>query len=250
MTAAPSLYRQAADRLRRSRCAVALTGAGISVESGIPDFRSEDGLWSRYDPMEFGHIQSFRRDPSKVWRMLLEMDMLLSQAKPNPAHFALAELEKRNRLHSVITQNVDSLHQRAGSVRVVEYHGHNRALVCDWCGHAYKREGLAWQELPPRCSCSGPLRPNFVFFGEDIPPEIHRQAMDASQGCDLMLVVGTSGTVAPASYLPGIAKKHGAFIVEINPARTEISERVADLSIVENAGTALPTLVNTMDGLD
>jgi NAD-dependent deacetylase len=250
MTVDPSIYRQVADRLKRSRGAVALTGAGISVESGIPDFRSEGGLWSRFDPMEFGHIQSFRRDPAKVWRMLLEMDDLLSRAAPNPAHYALAELEKRNHLQAVITQNVDSLHQRAGSVQVVEYHGHGRSLRCDRCEQTYEREGLTSQPLPPRCSCGGPLRPNFVFFGESIPPEAHQKAMDAACKCDLMLVVGTSGTVAPASFLPGIAKEHGATIVEINPSRTEISRQIADVSIHETAGLALPCLVTAVVELD
>jgi NAD-dependent deacetylase len=244
-----SIYHRVANRLKHSRSAVALTGAGISVESGIPDFRSEGGLWSRFDPMEFGHIESFRRDPAKVWRMLLEMDELLSRAAPNPAHYALAELEKRRHLRSIITQNVDSLHQRAGSVEVVEYHGHGRNLRCDRCEQTYEREGLTSQTLPPRCSCGGPLRPNFVFFGENIPAEAHQKAMDAARHCDLMLVVGTSGTVAPASFLPGIAKDHGATIVEINPARTEISKEIADVSIHETAGLALPCLVDAVNEL-
>lgn len=250
MTAETSLYRRAADRLQRCRHAVALTGAGISVESGIPDFRSEGGLWSRFDPVEFGHIESFRRNPAKVWRMLLEMDALLSSAEPNGAHYALAELQKRKRLNSVITQNVDSLHQRAGSSQVIEYHGHGRSLRCDRCGKTYGREGFTWQELPPRCSCGGPVRPNFVFFGEDIPQDAHRKAMEEARACDLMLVVGTSGTVAPASLLPGIAKELGAFIVEINPERTEISRRIADLSIAESAGLALPGIVAVFDDLE
>ena len=247
MTPEITLYRQAAERLRHCRHAVALTGAGISVESGIPDFRSEGGLWSRFDPMQFGHIESFRRNPSKVWQMLLEMDALLSHSVPNGAHFALAELEKLNRLKSVITQNVDSLHQRAGSTHVIEYHGHGRSLRCDQCGRAYERQGLTWQELPPRCTCGGPLRPNFVFFGEEIPPDAHRQAIDAARACDLMLVVGTSGTVAPASFLPGIAKELGAFIIEINPERTQLSARLSDLCIAERAGTALPAIVVALD---
>jgi NAD-dependent deacetylase len=236
-------YKEAAIRLQQSRKAIALTGAGISVESGIPDFRSATGLWSRYDPLEFGHIESFRRNPAKVWQMLLAMDTLLNRAAPNPAHFALAELEQRELLKAVITQNVDSLHQRAGSSRVIEYHGHGRTLRCEQCGQEQARHPSGRRQLPPRCRCGGPLRPSFVFFGEDIPPEAHRQAMAAAEACDLMLIVGTSGTVAPASYLPVVAKEHGAYILEINPARTEISLRYADLSIVEPAGRALPAIV-------
>jgi NAD-dependent deacetylase len=241
-------HEQAANRLQLSRYAVALTGAGISVESGIPDFRSAGGLWSRFDPMEFGHIESFRRNPAKVWQMLLEMDALLEQATPNPAHVVLAQLEQRQLLKAVVTQNVDSLHQRAGSAAVIEYHGHGRTLRCEECGRVHARERLALATLPPRCSCGGPLRPSFVFFGEDIPPQAHRQAMEAVGACDLLMVVGTSGTVAPASYLPAVAKEHGAFILEINPVRTEISTRFADLSIAEPAGKALPGILAALDG--
>jgi len=243
-------HKQAADRLRQSRYAIALTGAGISVESGIPDFRSADGLWSRYDPMEFGHIVSFRRDPAKVWQMLLEMDALLHCSVPNPAHYALAELEQRRLIKSIITQNVDSLHQRAGSLRVVEYHGDGRTLRCDGCAQSYSRETVPFAKLPPLCWCGKPLRPNFVFFGEDISPTAHRDAVEAARHCDLMLVVGTSGTVAPASYLPAMAKQRGAFILEINPAKTEFSAKLADLSIAESAGTALPAIVAALDGLE
>jgi NAD-dependent deacetylase len=243
-------HKEAADRLRQSRCAIALTGAGISVESGIPDFRSADGLWSRYDPMEFGHIVSFRRNPAKVWQMLLEMDALLHRSVPNPAHYALAELEQRRIIKSIITQNVDSLHQRAGSLRVVEYHGDGRTLRCDGCAQRYSRETVPLAKLPPLCWCGKPLRPNFVFFGEDIPPAAHRDAMEAARHCDLMLVVGTSGTVAPASYLPAMAKQGGAFILEINPAKTEFSAKLADLSIGESAGIALPAIVAVLDGLE
>jgi NAD-dependent deacetylase len=243
-------HKEAAERLRQSRYAIALTGAGISVESGIPDFRSADGLWSRYDPMEFGHIVSFRRNPAKVWQMLVEMDALLHGSVPNPAHFALAELEQRRIVRSIITQNVDSLHQRAGSRHVVEYHGDGRTLRCDGCARSYSRETVALDALPPLCSCGKALRPNFVFFGEDIPSAAHRDAMEASRHCDLMLVVGTSGTVAPASYLPAMAKQAGAFVVEINPEKTEFTARLADLSIAEPAGQALPAIVAVLDGME
>jgi len=240
-------YRQISDRLLRCRHAVALTGAGISVESGIPDFRSETGLWSKYDPMEFGHIESFRASPAKVWKMLSEMDRLLSKARPNVAHFALADLEARGILKAVITQNVDSLHQRAGSRAVIEFHGHNRELRCDGCGKHFLRETISLKELPPRCPCGDPLRPDIVFFGENIPPEAHRQAVAAAGECDLMLVVGTSATIAPASYLPVIAKKKGAFLLEINPAVTELSGRMIDFRIAEPAGKALAGLVAALD---
>jgi NAD-dependent deacetylase len=240
-------YRLTANRLRQSGHAVALTGAGISVESGIPDFRSEKGLWTRYDPMEFGTIQSFRAHPEKVWKMLLEMDGLLSNAQPNAAHLALADLERRGILKAVVTQNVDSLHQKAGSCRVIEFHGHNRTLSCIRCGKQFCRANVSLTRLPPPCSCGGALRPDLVFFGENIPPEAHQQAIWEAEHCDVMLIVGTSATVAPASYLPYTAKERGAFILEINPARTELSYRTTDLHIQESAGQALPAILSALD---
>jgi NAD-dependent deacetylase len=162
-------YRRMAERLLRSAYVVALTGAGISVESGIPDFRSAGGLWSKYDPMEYGTIESFRANPAKVWKMLAELDEVLLRADPNPAHRALAELEKRGILRLIITQNVDSLHQRAGNTKVVEFHGNNRTLRCDSCGQVFSRASVSLKNLPPRCPCGEALRPELVFFGEPIP---------------------------------------------------------------------------------
>ncbi|SMC18072.1 NAD-dependent deacetylase [Desulfacinum hydrothermale DSM 13146] len=240
------LIQQAADRLLSSAWAVALTGAGISVESGIPDFRSPGGLWSKYDPMEYGDIQSFRRNPGKVWRMLLDMDHLLQSAAPNPAHYALARLEQEKILKGVVTQNVDSLHQRAGSRKVVEFHGHGRSARCDGCGRHFPREHLDLKELPPRCPCGGPIRPNFVFFGEAIPVEAQNEALRWVERCDVLLVVGTSATVAPASHLPIIAKGRGAFIIEINPQESDLTPTLTDLYIGEPAGRALSALVSAM----
>lgn len=240
-------YRQAARSILRSHRAVALTGAGISVESGIPDFRSPEGLWTRYDPLEFGHIQSFLADPAKVWRMLIEMDRLLTGAEPNPAHLAVAELEQRGRLRGVITQNVDSLHQRAGSRHVVEFHGHGRTLGCIRCGRHRDRQTVCLESLPPLCECGGPLRPDFVFFGEEIPVQAHKEALDLVGRCDLLLIVGTSASVAPASSLPALAKENGAFVIDINTGRTDLAERLIDLHISQPAGVALPAILEAMD---
>jgi len=242
-------YEIAAERILRSRYTVALTGAGISVESGIPDFRSPGGLWSKYDPMEFGHIESFRANPGHVWKMLLEMDDVLQHASPNPAHFALANLEKRGLLKQIITQNVDSLHQRAGSCNVIEFHGHNRTLRCERCGIRFSREKVSLAEIPPYCQCGSPLRPDFVFFGESIPPTAHEQAMAAAENCEVMLVIGTSATVMPAALLPSSAKRRGAFLLEINPGPTELSFRMSDLHIPEPAGKALPAIIAALDQL-
>lgn len=241
-----SVIEQAAARLRASSWAVALTGAGISVESGIPDFRSPGGLWSRYDPMEYGDIRSFRMNPGKVWRMLVDMDRMLQGARPNPAHYALASLEREGVLKGVITQNVDSLHQRAGSRTVVEFHGHGRSARCDECGREVPREALTLTDLPPRCGCGGPMRPNFVFFGEAIPRAAYLQAAHMMERCDLLLVVGTSATVAPASHLPLMAKGRGAFLIEVNPNETELTAVHTDLHIPLSAGQALPAIVSAL----
>jgi NAD-dependent deacetylase len=240
-------YRRMAERISRSSYAVALTGAGISVESGIPDFRSAGGLWSKYDPSEFGAIDSFRANPGKVWKMLVELDEVLASADPNPAHRTLAELEKRGILRLVITQNVDSLHQRAGSTKVVEFHGNNRTLRCDACGRSFPRARVSLASLPPRCSCGGALRPDLVFFGEPIPGDAYHQAMAAAEKCDFMLIVGTSASVAPASQLPRLAKQNGAFLLEINPKASELSCHLTDFRIAEPAGIALPGILAALD---
>jgi NAD-dependent deacetylase len=234
-----NIYHQFSQFLVKSRYAMALTGAGISVESGIPDFRSKGGLWSKYDPMEYAYIDSFRVNPGKVWNMLAEMDSLFAGACPNDAHLALAEMEKLGIVRMVVTQNIDSLHQRGGSSNVVEFHGHFRSLHCDRCFRVYMREGLLFDKLPPLCSCGGPLRPDIVFFGEGIPQDAYLSAVEAAGKCDLMLVVGTSASVAPASELPRIAKRAGARILEINPGKSELSGLITDLHIAESAGKAL-----------
>lgn len=236
-------FKGVAERLLQSRHAVALTGAGISVESGIPDFRSKNGLWSRFDPMEYAHIDSFRAHPQKVWNMLFEMDSLVGNAKPNAAHHALAQLESMGVLKALVTQNIDSLHQKAGSVNVIEFHGHGRTLRCDRCHQRFDRTSLSFEKLPPLCACGAPLRPEIVFFGEDIPREAYRQAMAATQRCDFILVVGTSATVAPASFLPRTAKNNGAFLLEVNPTKTQLTEMYSDLHLADSAAIMLPAIL-------
>ena len=236
-------YRTFSEFLLKSRYAVALTGAGISVESGIPDFRSKNGLWSRYDPQEYAYIDSFRVDPGKVWKMLVEMVALFDRVGPNDAHLALGELEQIGIIKTVVTQNVDSLHQRGGSSDVVEFHGHFRSLHCDNCSRIFTREEVSFRNLPPRCSCGGPLRPDIIFFGEGIPSEAYSRALEAAGKCDLMLVVGTSASVAPASQLPLIAKRRGARLLEINPIASELTEGLTDVHIMEPAAKALKSIL-------
>jgi len=229
-----------------SRLTVAFTGAGISVESGIPDFRSKGGLWERFDPMEYATIQAFRRQPAKVWTMLQDLDALLTRARPNSAHLALADLEAKGLLAGVITQNIDNLHRSAGSQRVIEYHGNAHRFICLDCGRGSARESLDFSHGPPLCGCGGLIKPDVVFFGEPIPPGAQEDAMELAETCSLMLVIGTSAEVAPASYLPHIAKEHGALIVENNLERTGLTRRITDYFLEGPAGRLWPQVINSL----
>jgi len=235
-----------AELILQSRNVVALTGAGISVESGIPDFRSAGGLWSRFDPLEYATIHAFRKNPAKVWELLQEMDRIITAARPNPAHLALAELEAQGKLLGVITQNVDNLHQAAGSQKVVEYHGNAHRFVCDTCRGQYPRETLDFEQTPLYCHCGGLIRPDVVFFCEPIPPAAREEAEDLASSCDLLLIIGTSGEVSPANYLPQIAKDHGALIVENNLEPTRLTRTVTDYFLPGKAGEMWPEILRAM----
>jgi NAD-dependent deacetylase len=236
---------QATELLFNSKKAVALTGAGISVESGIPPFRGAHGLWTKYDPEEYTHINAFRSNPSKVWKMLIELWDVINKAKPNPAHIALAELEDLGILSSVITQNIDGLHTRAGSKKVIEFHGSHNKFACVWCGKKIDSGQLLMDVIPPLCSCGKPLKPDIVFFGEPIPQDCLLESFNETESCDLMFVIGTSAVVAPASSLPVLAKQIGASVIEINTSPTHLTNNIADISIIEEAGTSLPKLVKS-----
>jgi NAD-dependent deacetylase len=238
--------RELAELIRRHPRVAALTGAGISVESGIPDFRSPGGLWSRFDPMEYAHIRAFRRNPAKVWQLLKEMDDTITRARSNPAHYALAELEAKGFLTGIITQNVDNLHQAAGSRRVVEYHGNALRFICDTCKGHHPRETLDFSQTPLYCLCGGLIRPDVVFFGEQIPTRAQEEATELAQHCDLLLVIGTSGEVAPASYLPAIAKEWHAVIVEANLEPTRLTISVAHHFLPGSAGETLPLVLKEL----
>lgn len=237
------LIKKTAQAIRRSKKVVALTGAGISVESGIPDFRGPSGLWEKFDPMEYATIDAFVADPQKVWAMLKEMGSLVERAEPNPAHIALAQLERMGFLSSIVTQNIDNLHQAAGSQRVIEFHGNSSTLLCMSCGRLVDRKEIVLEPLPPRCSCSGVLKPNVVFFGEAIPWKAHLEAKEEAGSCELMLVVGTSAVVAPACDLPLIAKKAGATIVEVNLEETQLTQHISHWILKGSASALLKALV-------
>jgi NAD-dependent deacetylase len=236
-------YEKAAAMLRGARRVVAFTGAGVSVESGIPPFRGPGGLWSRYDPVVLD-IDYFRCNPGVAWKVIKEIFYdFFGEARPNDAHLILAAWERRGLLASIITQNIDNLHQAAGSRVVHEYHGTSSVLLCDRCGARLPASAVSLDSLPPRCTtCGGVLRPDFVFFGEPIPEAAASAAEREAREADLFLLVGTTGEIMPASMVPRHAKAHGAAIVEINPAASLYTDDITDVHLRVPATEAMRRL--------
>jgi len=240
--------REAARLLADRRNAVALTGAGISVESGIPSFRGAQGMWEKYDPAEYATLHAFMTSPRKVWGMLSEMVSVCGNAAPNAAHKGLAALEERGLVRAVITQNVDGLHQAAGSRRVIEYHGNLDELICVYCWKRYPTRDRWTPGAVPVCDCGEILKPNVVLFGEPIPWLAQEQAEVEARACGVLLVIGTSAQVSPACDIPRIAKDAGAAVVEINPEETSLTRTVADLHLHGSASDILPILLEKAGG--
>lgn len=224
------MINEVAKKIKKSKYIVTLTGAGISVDSGIPDFRSKGGIWEKYDPYEYANIESFKKDPEKVWKFLHEFLGKYSEVKPNPGHIALARLEEAGYLKTIITQNIDGLHQKSGSKNVIEIHGSSRELICLYCNKKYIFEEKKYNTKNniPLCECGKILKPNVIFFGEQLPQKALEESFWAIENCDLLIVVGTSGVVAPVSNFPYIAKNNGAYIVEINLNKTPITSYITD----------------------
>lgn len=233
--------------LRRARRAVVLTGAGISTPSGIPDFRSEgSGLWAREEPLAVASLSAFREQPEKFFRWFQPLAGQIFAARPNGAHLALADLERAGRVQLVITQNIDGLHQKAGSQKVVEMHGSLRTLTCTDCFQRVESEGClpAYLQtgLAPLCPrCGGVLKPDVILFGEQLPQKAWRQAQAAARGCDLMVVAGSSLEVLPVASLPMTALEHGAHLVIINQTETYLNVR-ADAIFTTDVAAVLPRI--------
>ena len=242
------LIKRAAKDLAAAGNVAALTGAGISIESGIPPFRGKGGLWERFDPMEFAHIDALMRDPAKVWKLFVkELKEPLDRAKPNEGHKGLVKLEARDKLKTIITQNIDGLHQAAGNTDVIEYHGTFAWQRCMNCNKKYETRKVDISQIPPRCACGGILRPDIVFYGETIPADAILRSRQAAADCDLMLVVGTSAEAQPAAMIPVIAKDNGAKIVEINPERTLFTDQISDYLIMGKAGEVMNRILAALE---
>lgn len=220
---------KAVNILKQKKHITVFTGAGISVESGIPPFRGKDGLWEKYDPY-FLHINYFLNNPKKSWELNKKLFYsMFSESKPNRAHQVVADLEKKGFVDAVITQNIDNLHQEAGSKNVYEFHGTYKNLVCIDCEEkvVFKEEYL--KDLPPRCDkCNGLLKPDYIFFGEGIPQKAYQASIKEAETADVFLVIGTTGEVTPASLIPNFASKNGATIIEVNIERSNFTNRITD----------------------
>ncbi len=240
----------AAQLLSSARRGLALTGAGISAESGIPTFRGEGGLWTKYDPIKVASIGYFMADPAAYWRVSKERGNVALAAKPNPAHEALARLESEGHLSAVATQNTDGLHQDSGSKRVIELHGSGRMVECLDCGHREPRAQVQQRlgdQMPPRCLvCNGAfLKPTVILFGEPMPQLAVQEAFELARRADVMLVVGSSLVVFPAAEVPLIAARAGAAMIVINAEPTPV-DKLAEVVIHGRAGEVLPEILRAM----
>lgn len=241
---------QAAQMIIDSKSTIALTGAGVSTKSGIPDFRGADGLWTKVDPAKFASLNGFLSEPMAWWELALELAPSLMNAKPNPAHTKLVELEKMGLLDWVITQNVDGLHQRAGSQYVLEIHGSLFSGTCTVCQYQvdrqYLEKAMKKRQIPVMCpSCGGLVKLDTVFFGEALPQKELAMAIESARQCQLMLAIGSYLVVYPVASLPTIAKQSGAQLIIINQEPTPF-DSVADIVFTAEAGETLTTMVEAI----
>jgi NAD-dependent deacetylase len=242
------LITRAAGLLRQADYTVALTGAGHSTPSGVPDFRSPDsGLWTQVDPLAVASLFAFRLRPQDFYDWIRPLARTMLEAQPNPAHYALARLEAVGLVKSIITQNIDGLHQKAGSQRVHEVHGHLREATCIQCYKAVPADNLIAEFLEggpvPRCACGGVMKPNVILFGEQLPLNVLTAARQDTKACDLMLVIGSSLTVEPVADLPLMALGHRAKLIIVNYQPTHLDER-ADVLIHADLAEVLPRIAD------
>lgn len=237
---------QAVKIIREKQKGVAFTGAGLSTASGIPDFRSKDGIWAQYPVREYAYIDAFLENPEKVWSFFRLRQNEMIKAQPNPGHAALAKMEELNYLTAVITQNIDGLHQKAGSVHVLELHGSLNSLVCLECGKTIETEKYSGVSGVPRCGCGSALKPGVVFFGEPLLQGIFNQAMDEALKTHFMILAGTSGVVYPAAQIPYCAKRTGGMIIEVNREETPLTKSITDVFLQGEVQEILPELLKRL----
>ena len=238
------MFATVADTIKAAKKIVFVTGAGISQESGIPTFRGKDGLWRKYDPMQLATIDAFFDNPKLVWEWYEERRKNILNAQPNLGHTAIAQLEKYKEV-VVLTQNIDGLHQRAGSTNVLELHGSIIRIKCTVCN--FKDEiTTSFRDLPPSCRCGSMLRPDVVWFGEPLPQDVWQRAIIHASSCDVMIIAGTSLVVSPANSLPVFAKQNNSLLIEVNPEETLMSSEM-DLSIKATSAKALPNLIRIFE---
>lgn len=239
------LIKSAAVLIINARRRIAFTGAGISVESGIPPFRGQGGLWNKYDP-KFLDINYFHDYPDKSWDVIYKIFYeFFSNAKPNKAHVALAEMEKMGFLQGVITQNIDNLHQQAGTRVIHEFHGNSTQLICKHCGQKYPVNKEILKKIPPRCNnCDSILKPDFIFFGESIPEPAMSDSFAEATKADLFILIGTTGEVQPAAMIPFTAKRNNAKIIEVNTVPSNYTGEITDIFLQGQAGEIMEKLLN------
>jgi len=233
---------QTREWLKQARSVAVLTGAGVSAESGVPVFRGKQGLWRKYRPEDLATPAAFERDPRLVWEWYNWRRSLVAKAQPNPGHYALADLEQRIPNFTLVSQNVDDLHEQAGSRNVLKIHGDIWLVRCTECRRQHIDPRPCLADIPPHCHCGGLLRPGVVWFGEDLPRSIWCRALEAARNAELFLVVGTSAMVYPAASLVRIAKRAGARVVEMNIAETVITSEI-DAFLSGPCGEILPKLI-------
>lgn len=233
-----------ANRLREAERVCALTGAGVSAESGIPTFRGADGTWAKYDLRSLATPEGFRADPRLVWEWYRLRQREISKASPNPAHLVLADMESSLPSFTLVTQNIDGMHRRAGNRRTIELHGSIWRMRCTRDGTVTDLD-CPVVDIPPMCACGSIMRPDVVWFGEPLPQAEVALASEAAGNCEVMLVVGTSAVVYPAAALPVIAKNSGALVLEVNTEPTDVA-MYSDATILGSAGTVLPEIWRIM----
>jgi len=238
----------AGNLLKNSKHTAAFTGAGISVESGIPPFRGEEGIWNKYDP-RYLELSYFMQNPANSWQVISEIFYEFSEkARFNDAHLVLAEWEKSGIVNCVITQNIDNLHQEAGSKTVHEFHGNMKSFVCVRCDEKFQFEDIDLKILPPVCRhCKGLIKPDFIFFGEGIPAGAYNDSLEAAYKADVFIVIGTTGEVMPAAQIPVVAKQNGAAIIEVNKEKSKFTDSITDIFLEGKATEIMNKLAKVID---